>query len=70
MPRKDTIVPLLELHINQAKVLTVRLLSMPIWYKLMAVIEHRGGPYSGHYVCYRRDPSVRSRRGSMAMDFG
>jgi hypothetical protein len=27
-------------------------------YRLMAVIEHRGGAYSGHYVCYRRDPAV------------
>ena len=43
--------------INQARVLSGAATSMPIWYKLMAVIEHRGGPYSGHYVCYRRDPS-------------
>jgi ubiquitin C-terminal hydrolase len=36
--------------------------SSPIWYKIMAVIEHRGGPYSGHYVCYRRDPSGQRNR--------
>lgn len=35
---------------------------VPIWYKIMAVIEHRGGPYSGHYVCYRRDPSGLRKR--------
>ena len=42
---------------NQSKLPNGADTSMPIWYKLMAVIEHRGGPYSGHYVCYRRDPS-------------
>jgi hypothetical protein len=26
-------------------------------YRLMSVIEHRGGAFSGHYVTYRRDPS-------------
>jgi len=26
-------------------------------YKLQAVMEHRGGAFSGHYVCYRRDKS-------------
>jgi ubiquitin C-terminal hydrolase len=36
--------------------------AAPIWYKIMAVIEHRGGPYSGHYVCYRRDPSGQGNR--------
>lgn len=33
----------------------------PIPYKLQSVIEHQGGPYSGHYVCYRRDPSSSER---------
>ena len=36
--------------------------AVPIWYKLMAVIEHRGGPHAGHYVCYRRDPSCENDR--------
>mmetsp|Transcript_21743 Transcript_21743/g.51042 ORF Transcript_21743/g.51042 Transcript_21743/m.51042 type:complete len:758 (+) Transcript_21743:158-2431(+) len=27
-----------------------------IFYRLTAVLEHRGGPDSGHYVCYRRSP--------------
>lgn len=26
-----------------------------IYYKLMSVIEHRGGAEGGHYVCFRRD---------------
>lgn len=33
----------------------------PISYKLMSVIEHQGGPYSGHYVSYRRDPTSIGR---------
>ena len=32
----------------------------PIHYRLLSVIEHRGGAFDGHYVCYRRDsPSGR-----------
>lgn len=31
--------------------------QQPILYRLMAVIEHRGGAHSGHYVCFRRDPN-------------
>jgi hypothetical protein len=32
--------------------------ASPIHYRLMSVIEHRGGAFSGHYVCYRRDPAT------------
>jgi ubiquitin C-terminal hydrolase len=46
------------INIKQSNAQSSAATSMPIWYKLMAVIEHRGGPYSGHYVCYRRDPSA------------
>ena len=38
---------------HQAPVLTIA----PIPYRLVAVIEHRGGAHSGHYVCFRRDPN-------------
>jgi hypothetical protein len=34
-----------------------RPLTTSIHYRLMSVIEHRGGAFHGHYVCYRRDPS-------------
>jgi len=33
------------------------ILTAPINYRLMSVVEHRGGAHSGHYVCFRRDPS-------------
>jgi hypothetical protein len=29
--------------------------SRPIHYRLLSVIEHCGGAFYGHYVCYRRD---------------
>lgn len=32
--------------------------SRQIHYRIMAVIEHRGGAFVGHYVCYRRDTST------------
>ncbi|KAF6026167.1 USP30 [Bugula neritina] len=28
--------------------------SQPVWYRLVAVIEHRGSENSGHYICYRK----------------
>jgi hypothetical protein len=36
-------------------------LNAAILYTLQSIIEHQGGPYSGHYVCYRRDPSAIGR---------
>ena len=38
------------------RVLTSAVMT-PIHFRLMAVIEHRGGAHSGHYVCFRRDPN-------------
>ena len=29
--------------------------AKPIPYRLQAVMEHRGGAFSGHYICFRRD---------------
>jgi ubiquitin C-terminal hydrolase len=30
----------------------------PINYRLMSVIEHRGGAFAGHYVAYRREAAT------------
>jgi ubiquitin C-terminal hydrolase len=31
--------------------------ASPILYRLQAVLEHQGGAFGGHYLCYRRDPT-------------
>jgi ubiquitin C-terminal hydrolase len=35
----------------------------PILYRLQAVLEHQGGAFGGHYLCYRRDPAADNKNG-------
>jgi ubiquitin C-terminal hydrolase len=41
--------------------LSVKSERVPINYRLMSIIEHLGGPHSGHYVSYRRNPASDSQ---------
>jgi ubiquitin C-terminal hydrolase len=41
--------------------LSVKCERVPINYRLMSIIEHLGGPHSGHYVSYRRNPASDSQ---------
>jgi hypothetical protein len=43
---------------SQAQSLSAGLRKNGIYYRLMSVIEHRGGAEGGHYVCFRRDISI------------